>query len=175
MRLFIAVDPPEEVLDLVEALPRPQLKSLRWTTRDQWHVTLRFLGDVADPAPVAASLRRVPAALQASGSGPFEAVLGPTVAWFTGRRILQIPVKGMELLARSVSSHTAEFGEPPDAKPFSGHLTLARVRDRARGPVNLAGIPIGATWMVNDMVLFSSSLGSGGARYSVLERVPLPL
>jgi 2'-5' RNA ligase len=173
MRLFVAISPPEEVLALVEALPRPNLSKLRWTTPDQWHVTLRFLGEVELAEPVAEALRQVPAALHEAGVATVEAVLGPAVAWFTGRRILQVPVAGTEVLAARVSSATAKWGGPPETGPFSGHLTLARVRGQGKGPANLAGTPIWAAWRVEEVVLVSSTLGAGGARYETLERAPL--
>jgi RNA 2',3'-cyclic 3'-phosphodiesterase len=173
VRLFVAVSPPDEVLALIEALPRPNLQKLRWTTSDQWHVTLRFLGEVQEPEPVAKALRSVPRVLEDAGVGPVEAVLGPAVAWFTGRRILQVPVAGTEVLAELVSDATAGLGEPTDKAPYVGHITFARVRGKGRGPVNLAGTPVRATWRVDDIALVSSTLGSGGARYEVLERVPL--
>lgn len=173
MRLFVAVSPPEEVLALVEALPRPNLAKLRWTAPPQWHVTLRFLGEVEDPGPVAEALRPVPAMLRESGVEAVEAVLGPAVAWFTGRRILQVPVSGVEALADLVTTATAKWGDPPEHGPFVGHLTLARVRGPAKGPSNLAGTPIRAAWRVDEFVLVSSTLGAGGAHYETMESVPL--
>jgi len=169
MRLFVAVDLPEEVLAVVEALPRPNLPKLRWTTRDQWHVTLRFLGEVTDPGPVATALAGVPAALRESGVEAVEAVLGPAVAWFTGRHILQVPVDGVESVAEVVAKATSPWGEPPETGPFAGHLTLARVRGHEKGPANLAGTPVRATWRVEEVVLVSSTLGAGGAHYETLE------
>jgi RNA 2',3'-cyclic 3'-phosphodiesterase len=174
VRLFVAVCPPEEVLALVGALPRPNLEKLRWTTRDQWHVTLRFLGEVDRAEGVARALAEVPEELGGSTAGPLEAVLGPVVAWFTGRRILQVPVAGIEELARIVSAKTAKWTEQPEHGPYSGHLTLARVRGAGRGPANLAGTPIHAAWKVEEFVLFSSTLGAGGARYEILEKISLP-
>jgi 2'-5' RNA ligase len=173
VRLFVAVSPPEEVLVLVEALPRPNLSKLRWTTPDEWHVTLRFLGEVESAEPVAQALRQVPAALHDAGVGAVEAVLGPAVAWFTGRRILQVPVAGTEALAAQVASATAKWGGPLETGPFTGHLTLARVRGQGKGPANLAGTSIRAAWRVDEVVLVSSRLGTGGAHYETLENVPL--
>ncbi|HLN04724.1 MAG TPA: RNA 2',3'-cyclic phosphodiesterase [Acidimicrobiales bacterium] len=173
MRLFVAVSPPEEVLALVEALPRPNLAKLRWTTPAQWHVTLRFLGEVEDPGPVVEALRGVPAALHDAGVEVVEAELGPAVAWFTGRRILQVPVSGTEVLADPIITATSKWGDPPEHGPFVGHLTLARVRGSAKGPANLAGTPIRAAWRVDGFVLVSSTLGPGGAHYETLESVPL--
>ncbi|MGD0320088.1 MAG: RNA 2',3'-cyclic phosphodiesterase [Acidimicrobiales bacterium] len=174
VRLFVAVSPPEEVLALVEGLPRPNLPKLRWTTPDQWHVTLRFLGEVDRAEPVAQSLRQVPAALADAGVPTVEAVLGPAVAWFTGRRVLQVPVTGTEALAARVASATAKWGGPLETVPFTGHLTLARVRGQGKGPANLAGTPIRAAWRVDEVVLVSSTLGAGGAHYETLECVALP-
>jgi 2'-5' RNA ligase len=43
-RLFVAVWPPAGVVETLQALERPDIPRLRWTTPEQWHVTLRFLG-----------------------------------------------------------------------------------------------------------------------------------
>lgn len=165
-RLFVAVWPPEEVLDRLEALERPESKGLRWTRRDQWHVTLRFLG-VADPAPVVEALAGLdlPAA---------DAVLGPAVDRF-GRRILHVPVAGLGAVAAGVVQATAGLGQPPDDRPFHGHITLARVADRARVDLRpLTGTTVGAEWRVDAICLVESLLSPKGARYEVLERFPLP-
>jgi 2'-5' RNA ligase len=102
-----------------------------------------------------------------------EALLGPAVAWFKGRRILHVPVSGTEGLAHVVSAGTAEWGGPPETGPYAGHLTLARVRGPGKGPANLAGTPIRGDWTVDEILLVSSTLGSGGARYETLETVSL--
>ena len=172
MRLFVAVTVPDPVLDLVQALPRPDEPTLRWTTREQWHVTLRFLGSVEDPAPVADELAAVPAAVRRAGHVDVEAVLGPASAWFDGRRILQVPVCGLDALADAVAGATSPWGEP-SSKAYVGHLTLARVRGRGRGDARLAGNPIEASWPVDAFALMSSQLGRGGARYETQATVAL--
>ena len=60
VRLFVAVWPPESVVEMLLGLDRPEGPDLRWTTEPQWHVTLRFLGDVDDPGPVTEALHAVP-------------------------------------------------------------------------------------------------------------------
>jgi len=58
---------------------------------------------------------------------------------------------------------TAEFGRPPEARPFHGHLTLARV---TRGSLrDLLGEPAAARFDVRTVRLVRSRLGPGGARY----------
>jgi 2'-5' RNA ligase len=172
VRLFVSVEPPEAVLDMLRELPRPENPALRWTTSGQWHVTLRFLGAVEDPAPVAEALARVPAALRAAGTREVRARLGPASAWFEGRRILQMPVSGLDGLAAAVTDATAKWGDPPRA-PFVGHLTLARVRGTGRGDRLLAGSVLEASWPVERFELKSSQLGRGGARYETQAEVTL--
>lgn len=167
VRLFVAVWPPAEVLDLVAALPRPGVVGLRWTSREQWHVTLRFLGRVEDPAPVAEALARA----AASVPGPLTAVLGPATDRF-GQRVLHVPVGGLEPLAAAVVAATSGYGEPPEDRPFHGHLTLARARDRV-DLRPLCGVPISATWEVATVALVRSDLHPKGARYTDVATAPL--
>ena len=173
VRLFVAVSPPENVMAMLRGMERPDEPRLRWTTPDQWHVTLRFLGDVDAPEPVAHALRLVPEALAATGVREVRATLGPRVAWFPGRQVLHVPVSGLDALARAVAGASAPWGRPPEDRPFSGHLTLARARGRARGPADLAGASLEAAWRVDDFSLVSSVLGGRGSRYETLATVAL--
>lgn len=173
-RLFVAVWPPSTVLERVAALPRPDVAGLRWTSPDQWHVTLRFLGRVDDPEAVVAALSSTLSSATASEPSVCEAVVGPAVGRF-GQRVLQVPVSGLGDVAAAVLAATAPFGEPPEDRPFAGHLTLARVTKRgARVDLRpLAGTPISARWTVDDVTLVESRLSAAGARYGVVERFPL--
>ena len=165
-RLFVAVWPPEEVLDVLAGLARPDIPGLRWTGRDQWHVTLRFLGRVDDVGPVVAAL----AAME--GAFPADAVLGPAVGRF-GQRVLHVPVDGLEAVAAAVRRATEGLGRPEDRR-FDGHLTLARAR-RGRGVDlrPLTGSPLAAGWRAGTVCLVESRLSSAGSRYQVLEQFPL--
>jgi RNA 2',3'-cyclic 3'-phosphodiesterase len=165
VRLFVAVVPPDDVLASVAALPRPEVAGLRWTTREQWHITLRFLGRVDDAGPVVDALSSV------SVTG-FDAVVGPVTGRF-GRRVVHVPVAGLEPLAAAVIDATASFGQAPDKRPFAGHLTLARSRHGRSDLRPLEGAPIAARWPVEEFVLFESQLHPHGARYSVVERFAL--
>lgn len=161
-RLFVALWPPEVVLDAIAALPRPVVPGVRWTTRDQWHATLLFLGE-ADGDDAAAALARAP-------FGPeVEAALGPATDHFADR-IAHVPVRGIDGLAAAA----AQTFPAVDARPFVGHVTLARVRNRARvrlGPVT--GVPIAATWTVAAVHLVESRLHPHGARYETVATFPL--
>jgi 2'-5' RNA ligase len=170
MRLFVAVTPPPAVVDLLRSVPRPQVDRVRWTTPEQWHVTLRFLGEVPEPGPVAESLAAVPGHVDAGGVAVH---IGPALAWFAGRRILQVPVAGLDGLAAAVRTMTARWGAPLDDAPFVGHITLARVRGRGRGPAHLAAGSIDASWRADAVELMSSTLAPDGSRYTTEARVPL--
>ncbi len=167
-RLFVAVRPPAEVLDRIAALPRPEVAGLRWTRRDHWHVTLRFLGSVADVEPVAEAL-----ATAAGSASPTDAVLGPTVARF-GRRVLHVPVSGLDGLAAEVVAATAGIGRPTDDRPFTGHVTLARVSEKASIDLRpLTGVAVEGRWPVTEVCLMRSDLSSGPPRYDVEATFPL--
>ena len=166
MRLFVAVQPPEEVLDtLVEMVDglcsRAGAEVLRWVDRPQLHVTLRFLGEVPSPEAVVESLSGtlLPAAVAEAGPGVTR----------LGRQVLCVPVAGLDALASEVAAVTAAI----DNRPFRGHLTLARARGR-RGVVarSWAGAPVDLAWPVAEVALVRSHMGPDGPRYETLARFP---
>ena len=120
-RLFVAVWPPEEALDALAGLPRPDLPRVRWTAPERLHVTMRFLGDCDEgDAVTALSGLRLPSA---------EVVLGPTVVRL-GRAVLVVPARGLDELATEVIAATRHIGQSPPDRPFTAHLTVARYKGR---------------------------------------------
>jgi 2'-5' RNA ligase len=162
VRLFVAVRPPPEVIDVVSALPRPERHGVRWTRPDQWHVTLRFLGDVERSEPVAAAL-----AAGLAGAPVAEVALGPATERL-GRAVLVVPAAGLDGLAARVLDATRDGVPVADgAFGFRGHLTLARW---PRGVAGWAvGAPIAAAWTAHEVELVRSELGGGPARHEVVE------
>lgn len=185
-RLFVAVWPPPAVVEAVAAAAdaarrragdvasgavdtsgagaTPMAQGLRWTDPAEWHVTLRFLGRVDRATALRAfgAVGRQPA--------PVLARVGPATGRF-GRRVLHVPVQGLEGLAAAVAA-TSDVGEPPDDRPFAGHLTLARARARGGADLSSAvGVPVSAAWEVEEITLVASRPGAGaglGARYEVV-------
>ena len=165
-RLFVAVWPPDDVLDAVAGLDRPEIPGLRWTDRHQWHVTLRFLGQVDDATPLAAALRA------GDGAAPADVLMAPAVDRFA-QRVLHLPVAGLEGTAAFVAAATEGMGRPED-RPFKGHLTLARARRGSRLDLRpLTGVPFAARWRAVEVCLMESRLSPSGSRYQVLETFPL--
>lgn len=147
------------------------MEGLRWSTRDQWHVTLRFFGELGAPqvelaqAAVAKAASLLPELLPAEG-GPATRFLGPgLVVW---------PVEGLAGAAQAVGKATAKLGKPLPGRRFSGHLTLARGRHgtNLRDQYQLLET-LSASWAVSSLSLVQSRLGPAGAKYEVLADFPL--
>lgn len=153
-RLFVAAWPPPEIVEQLEALPRPETRGVRWVRPEHWHVTLRFLGEAESDEAVEA--------LGALAAPSARAVLGPTVSRL-GRGVICVPVAGLERLAAAVGEVTADVGQPPDPRPFAGHLTLARLRHRAA--CELAGSPVDGSFPVDSIELVASHLDHDGPTY----------
>ncbi len=175
MRTFVAVWPDEPTRCRLGALELGRAKNLRLVGPTRWHVTLRFLGNVAEEqvGPLGDTL----VACAAAQRGPVECRLGPATAWFPRVRVLQLPVRGVDALAAAVRDATVPIvAEPaPGRPPFNGHLTLARARGKlgAEAQAALAGIPFAATFSVAHVDLVASEPSPQGHVYSTLVRAPL--
>jgi 2'-5' RNA ligase len=157
----VAAVPPGAIIGVLSALPRPDGPGVRWEPAERWHVTLRFVGS-ADPEAVAAALHGV--ALPRA-----TAVLGPRVQRL-GAGVVVAPVGGLDALAGAVLDATTSIGRPPDPRPFSGHLTLARLRQGAECP--LVGVEVRGTFQVGEVAIVDSRSTAAGPRYVVVDRVP---
>jgi 2'-5' RNA ligase len=176
-RLFVAVWPPPELHGRLQRLERPDVPGVRWTTEDQWHVTLRFLGDVGDLDSGGGRqvMSDLTSALGKAAAG--QAPLAASVAARPrplGDRVWVLSVTGLDGLAAAVVAATRSVVPPgaPDRRRFQGHLTLAR----ARRPGGLAGLgalawpDLGGPWPVGEITLVTSLLRSDGARYQIESR-----
>jgi 2'-5' RNA ligase len=170
VRLFVAVWPPPAVIEQLGQISRCTRAGMRWTTEDQWHVTLRFLGEVG-----VEEVEGVKAALGRLGprgrTGPVTAVAGPDLERL-GPSVLSLPVAGLDDVAAEVSALTAGFGQPVGDRAFRGHLTIARAA-RGVNPLPPVPVPFAATWEVGEVTLVASTLHPAGARYEVMDRYDL--
>ena len=161
-RLFLAVFPPADVIGRLSDLERPEIDGLRWTGREQWHITLRFLGE-ADQGDVEDSLRGFQGSSSTVRLGPASRRLGS--------RVLVLPAGELGGLAAEVRARTEDIGQPPERRDFIGHLTLARARKRVPGAA--VGLPFEAEFQATELWLVSSQLHPDGARYTRLSHWPL--
>lgn len=179
VRLFVAIDLPRVLKDGLEAaveLLRPALPTAKWTRPEGRHLTLKFLGEVAEER-----LGEIEAALDLASAHrpPFGAALGEIGGFPNLRRprILWVGttsgVRELQALAREVEACLQPLGFKPEGRPFSGHLTLARFPSPSPvGALPDVGIPH-EPFDVEEIVLFQSQLGRGGARYTSVRRYPL--
>lgn len=161
-RLFLAVFPPVEVVELLGGLERPEVEGLRWTGPEQWHITLRFLGE-AEQVKVEDSLQGFRGSASTVRLGPASRRLGT--------RALVLPAAGLSELAAEVGARTAAIGQPPDRRHFAGHLTLARARRRV--PDTVVAQSFEAEFLASEVWLATSQLHSDGSRYTRLTHWPL--
>lgn len=164
----------------------PPLQGIRWVPEGQLHFTLKFLGEI-DPERVAdamAATARAAASAGARVSGGFRVALEGIGAFppaGTARVLWAGCGEGAEALsalASSVEEAFADGGFPPDPRPFSPHLTLARVKEPAAGRRLARAIPsvsrepLGSV-PVSCLVLYRSELTPRGPEHEELLRVAL--
>ncbi|HEX5097749.1 MAG TPA: RNA 2',3'-cyclic phosphodiesterase [Acidimicrobiia bacterium] len=172
-RAFVAVTLPEPVLDAVDAATAGlELPDARRTPREQWHLTLQFLGNHVDLDATAAALETLDAPagrLGLGGAGAFPKPARATVLWIG----LREGVLYLSDLAERVSRAT---GVPLEHRPHRPHLTIARPKRATdvRGVVAaLDPTSLGDAWDVTDITLFESVLGSSGARHTPVRTIAL--
>jgi 2'-5' RNA ligase len=128
-RAFVAVRPPDDVLDRVDEISATieahTPDGARWTTREQHHLTLQFLGNRADVDAVAAALREIavaPADVELRGIGAFPSPRRARVLWIG----VAAGASMLTQLAAAVGVLLEPLGHEPEARAYHPHLTLAR-------------------------------------------------
>jgi len=177
MRLFTGIDLPASVRDRLASLLgrlRPSAR-LKWSVADNLHVTTKFIGEWPSQRLVelSAALRSVPAA------APIRiAVRG--LGWFPNPRAPRVFWAGVEAepalsdLARDTERALARLGVALETRPYSPHLTLARVKDQV--PLDglrdaIAGITSEdfGEFVADRFCLYLSELAPSGSVYTKLE------
>ena len=175
LRLFTALEIPRDAA-LSLSLLRGGLPGARWIDVENYHITLRFIGDVeghvADEiADALDRVRRPSFTLTLSGVGAFGGKK-PHAVW---AGVAASP--DMAALQGEIERICQRLGLPSDPRKFMPHVTLARLRNTspldvahylsARG--NFAAVP----FRVGRFVLMSSRDSVGGGPYVVEEAWPL--
>jgi 2'-5' RNA ligase len=183
VRLFVAVELPDALRqrlnEMQRALDGASLQ-VRWVRSEGIHLTLKFLGEVAQDRldAIGAALaqvapRHAPLRLEGRGIGAFPERGRPRVIWagLTG------DVEQIAALARSVEEALEPLGFPRETRPFRPHLTLGRFRGSPRGdwrtPMERSSVAPFGSFEIDRFALFESRLGPGGAAYLALTRFRL--
>jgi 2'-5' RNA ligase len=169
VRTFLAVYPDEQARGVLAEIAPEDADDVRVTDMAEWHVTLRFLGELNDDE-VALVGDLVQATL--AGVGPISVSLGPATALGAGARVLFAPAKGLDSVADALDDALDGKVEPRDG-PFRGHLTLARARGRGRIPGAMAGRSLHVPFVASEVVLVGSRLDPLRAVHHVVRRFGL--
>jgi 2'-5' RNA ligase len=177
LRLFVALELPDGVrAALAAAGEAADAEVWRPIAAGALHVTLAFLG--SRPAGDVAAIGRV-LATEATTPAPHLAVRGALLLPPRGARALAValddPGGSLAALQARVSEGLAEAGVyAPEARPFRAHVTIARLRPRARSP-RTAGVTVDpAPFTAGPLTLYRSLTHPSGARYEPVASTVLP-
>jgi 2'-5' RNA ligase len=174
-RLFTGLEIPPDIGQSL-AMLRGGLPGARWIDPKNYHLTLRFIGDVDDAiahevASLLDRIKRRSFVLRLDGLSSFggrkpRAIVAAAAASPT---LLEIQAEQERMMQR--------IGLQPEGRKYSPHVTLARLRDcsshqvadylSARGHFRTVPFP------VSRFVLFSSRASTGGGPYVVEASYPL--
>ncbi|MFC7052455.1 RNA 2',3'-cyclic phosphodiesterase [Hansschlegelia quercus] len=166
-RLFTAIEIPEDI-GAALATYRGGLSGARWIDVENYHVTLRFLGDVDDETAREASYL-----LGHVRRAPFDVTIeGIDVFGGSRPRALIARVKPSTALTELQAEHERlmrRAGLEPERRNFTPHVTLARLRDASSRAVadylGLRGGPTRLSFRAERFVLYSSRDSVGGGPY----------
>jgi len=183
IRAFVAVDVDERIrqqVARVQAAFRPVAGAAKWVEPALCHITLKFLGYVAEGqvGAIADACRRAAAAgrpfeLSFEGVGAFPRWRGARVLWM-GLGSGQAALGELQV---AVESHLGPLGFEPEGRPFAPHLTLARFKQPPGRDIEDVARQFEhqrfASVRVGELRLMRSELRPSGPTYSVLEAFPL--
>lgn len=191
--MFAAVEVPEEVRARVAAASRDLVAGIRAAkpvSVENLHVTVRFVGEVGDAAvgslcaAVSDAANSVASSVaELRGFGVFPDRRRPRIVWVG----IADPHGVFSALEAAVSERLAALGYLRESRPYSAHLTVARMREgaltrnRVRDPGALSARlaaaerdpPAFGAIPVECLTVFRSELGPRGSRYTALARCPL--
>jgi 2'-5' RNA ligase len=177
MRTFVAVFPPRRVR---EALSRaahnlPTSRDFRLIGPEKLHLTLKFLGDVAEDklsrvtqALEPLSERHEPFEVSTSGFGAFPSEKKARILWAG----VGEGSESLRAVAQNVEDLLGPAGFAREQRPYVPHLTLARARGR-QAKLEVASVsPPALRFTVSGVDLVKSTPGADGVTYFVLETYP---
>lgn len=174
-RLFAGIEIPESVRDQLSDLARP-LPGAKWVDDDDFHITLRFAGDIEgrlarDFTDLLAEIEADAFELRLEGLGTFGGN-EPRTLWAG-----VAPSPPLEALARACDRAARNAGLPSEPHPFKAHVTLARLRgtppDLLARTLGRIGAFRSEPFAVGAFVLFSARPKVGGGPYVVEATYPL--
>ena len=183
-RVFIAVEVNQSVkqsLAKVKDLLRDCALEIKWVEDFNFHITLKFLGEISDDKieEVKKVLEKIAAkrqafAIEISGLGAFPKLDFPRVIW---AGVNQGEEKIMQL-QNEIEEKMIELDFTPEKHDYTPHITLGRVKDKGKEELlsdKLKEFPFSFSERdrVSAITLFASELTAQGPKYKVLESFEL--
>lgn len=168
-RLFTGLEIPPDVCHTLSSL-RGGLPGARWIDPDNYHVTLRFIGDIDG-----ASAHEIASMLERVDRKPFEVTVRG-LSSFGGRKpravvATIVPSRPLIELQAELERLMQRIGLDPEGRKFIPHVTLARLHDASSQDVadylSLRGYFPSKVFMADRFVLFSARATTGGGPYVV--------
>ena len=184
VRVFIAVPLDPALRDAAAGLRRhlnATADALRWVPPGNLHLTLKFLGEIAERRlpKVADAVHEVarrtgPFTISLAGAGAFPSVRRPQVVWVG----VGEGSESLVALARDLDAALHRMKFPRERRPFRPHLTVARARHAGpspdlSGPLSDLGVLTVGIQAVDRLVVMESRLNPAGAIYLPIEEVGL--
>jgi len=175
IRLFTGLEIPEEVGRLLAGL-RGGLHGARWIGPENYHITLRFIGDIdgrtaEEVAEALSRVRRPGVAVRLSGLDAFGGAR-PHALWARVE-----PSPALTELQAEHERVLQRLGLPGEGRKYTPHLTMARLRGTSAAEVArwlaLNGGFSLPPFVADRFVLFSARAAVGGGPYLVEEAFPL--
>ena len=174
-RLFTGLEIPKEVAQSLSLL-RGGLPGARWIDPENYHITLRFIGDIDDRLA-----HEIASLLDGVRRRSFEVRFGNLMS-FGGRKPRAVvvaiePIQALVELQSELERLMQRLGLEPEGRKFIPHVTLARLRESSSREVadylSTRGPVFGSSFHVSRFVLFSSRSSVGGGPYVIEADYPL--
>jgi len=179
IRAFIAIKLPGKITLSISKI-QEDLRSygfkIKWVRPENIHLTLKFLGNVdrADTEKIGSAISEsvktdTPLSIITKGIGVFPNIKRPRVIW-TGVAEQHNRLAGLQ---GHLDDHLESIGFPREKRPFKGHLTIGRIKQRVDSNRLMEAMKECAkfepeAFIVNEIILFKSELNPTGAVYTPL-------
>ncbi len=172
MRLFIAIEIPQNIKENICEI-RKTIYGVKWTPREQLHITIKFIGEVQENEQALirerlAEIKWSSFTITLNGTGFFPSSRKPRILWMGIERS-----ENLFELKQKIDLALSDLGINTENRDFTPHLTLARLSGNKQTDISKMierFSSIGQfTVQVDSFILFSSLLTSKGAVHEIIQ------
>ncbi len=177
-RVFLAIELPVSIRAYLSRLYDHGEASIRWTRRNDLHLTLRYIGQTENDVVqrIASQLETVqvsPFALEIRDMGAFPSNEDPSIVWVgvgSGH-------PNLFELRKKVDDAILQIGIDNESREFVPHITLGRCGENSRDAVEkyleAKSDRVGPMFTVRGFTLFESVMETRGPKYRTIQQFKL--